>query len=228
MFAAYETAIKQEAQDFVKRASFASLPYLSKKTWVCLLLSSLRIPTPDFRKTISLPLLNVQEAQMYDAFWLGLTFGGWLSLFMGSLIFLSLRQNPLIWINDAPPDVRKRVGPVDKKTKRQQKIWGLIMLSGVALLFGVLAWPLRHQSPWIVFFASYVCFQTFNLFDALVIDLGLVIFRPSWAFPKDLGDSPTYRDPRWHLKNWLTGVVMGVPFAFVVAVLCWIAARFLG
>lgn len=141
---------------------------------------------------------------------------------MGVLIVASLRHNPLIWLKDAPPDVRERFGPLDAQTDRQRKAWGLVMMAGLLVIFGQLArttWPL---GPLATFVASYVCFETFNLFDAVVIDLGLVLFKPRWAFPPGAEDSPSYRDPRWHLKNWLIGVVAGLPFAGLVTGVAWL------
>lgn len=166
---------------------------------------------------------------MTDAIRQGLLHGAGLSAFMGALIFLSLRQNPLIWLGDAPADVRARLGPIDDRTRRQRRAWGLLMFVGLGVVFGHLAWRTWPLGAMACFVAGFVCFETFNLFDAVVIDLGLVVFRPRWAFPPGAEDSPSYRDPRWHLGNWLKGVVAGLPFAGIVvglaAAIAGLAAR---
>lgn len=165
--------------------------------------------------------------QLSRAITVGLEHGAALSLAMTALIVASLKQNPRIWQDDAPRDVRARLGPMDDATREQKKRWGYVML---AILVGVFA-PLAARTSgggfvatWL---AAYVCFETFNLWDALVIDLGLVIVRPAWAFPEGAGDSPSYRDPRWHARNWLIGVFAGVPFAGLVGGLAWLVGTVL-
>ena len=158
---------------------------------------------------------------MGDAIRFGLLYGAGLCAFMGALIYASLRQNPYIWLSDAPRDVQARIGPVDARTKRQKRAWGLVMAIGLVGLFGALAWQVWPSGALATFVAAYVCFQTFNLFDALVIDIGLVVLKPPWALPPGSEDSPSYRDPVWHLVNYGKGVVLGVPFAGVVCGAAW-------
>ncbi len=153
---------------------------------------------------------------MNDAIRMGLVWGAALSAFMGALIWASLKQNPLIWAGDAPPDVRARIGALDERTKRQKRSWGVVMVVGLVALFGSLAWRTFPLGLAPTFVAAFLCFQTFNLFDALVIDLGLVVLKPAWAFPPGTADSPSYRDVRWHLGNWLKGFAGGAVFAALV------------
>jgi hypothetical protein len=150
---------------------------------------------------------------MYDAFIAGLQWGAGFCLFMGVLIYASLRQNPLIWLGDAPKEVQQRFGPPDERTRRQRRGWALVMGAGVLAIFTTLAVRTAPLGGWAVALATLTCFELFNLFDALVIDVGLVVFKPSWAFPPGAADSPAYRDVRWHLTNWLKGAAGG----FVVA-----------
>lgn len=162
---------------------------------------------------------------MRAAILLGLWYGALLSATMSALVLVSLRQNPRIWLHDAPPDVRARLGPVDARTRRQRAAWAGVMLIGLVAIFAALAARTAALGPWATFVAAYVCFETFNLFDALVIDLGLIVFRPRWAFPPGAEDSPAYSDPRWHLRNWLIGVLLGLPVAGLVAAIAWLVCE---
>ena len=69
----------------------------------------------------------------------------------------------------------------------------------------------------VVFSTTYLAVQCFNLWDAVVIDLPLVLLQPRWAFPPGTESSPSYRDPRWHLANYGKGFLVGLPFAAIVA-----------
>ncbi len=150
-----------------------------------------------------------------------LVHGAILSAFMGALIGASLWQNPKIWANSAPPAIRAQVGPIDRRTRRQKSMWGVVMLAGLVLIFGRLVVRVASQSggeaPFLTTAAAAcVSFQVFNLFDAAVIDIGLTVFQPRWAMIPGV-DTSSLRDPRWHIKNFLIGAVMGVPFGLLVA-----------
>lgn len=140
----------------------------------------------------------------------------------------SLRQNPLIWLDDAPPDVRKRFGPIDARTRREKRTWGIVVAVALVATFAHLVAGVHHLGTFATFVAAYVAFQTFNLYDALVIDVPLVVLRPHWAFPDGAADAPSYRDARWHVRNWLVGVVGGVPLAGLVALLGWVGTWWMG
>lgn len=148
-----------------------------------------------------------------------------LCLVMSVIIFASLYQNPKIWVKSSPPDVRAFVGPMDPTTEKQRRTWGVLMMLSLIVIFGHLAQSVAALSPsvfWTVFWASYVCFQVFNLFDAVVIDLGLVLLKPKWAFLPGTAELPGLTDPKWHIKNYFVGVVIGAPFSLMVAGLAWL------
>lgn len=155
----------------------------------------------------------------------GLSRGLAFSLFMTALIGVSLRQDPRIWERSAPADVRARMGPPDERTRRLRRGWGVVMLAGMIGLGASVSLSVGAHGPLVVFATTYLAFQVFNLWDAVVIDLPLVLLRPRWAFPPGTEDSPAYRDPRWHLANYGKGFLVGLPFAGVATALD-AAARF--
>lgn len=162
----------------------------------------------------------------------GLTHGAVLSALMGALIAGSLVHDPMIWARSSPPDVQAVLGPPSAATLRRKRAWGVGLLAILLGVFGHLVVEVRALAPGpfpvaAVALAAFTCFQCFNLFDALVIDLGLVLWRPRWAFPPGVADLPGLRDVRWHLGNFGKGVVGGVPFAGLVtlvgAAAAWLA-----
>jgi hypothetical protein len=156
----------------------------------------------------------------------GLTHGAALSVFMTALVVASLKRNPRIWQGDAPKAVQALLPPVDAATRAQKRRWATLLFVGLIAIFGHLAWTLRVPGPLGIpkeqgftatFLAALIAFELFNLVDAVVIDLGLVFAGPRWAFPEGAYGHPAFRDPRWHLVNFLKGAAGGFPFAAIVA-----------
>lgn len=150
-----------------------------------------------------------------------LVHGAVLCASMGALIGASLWHDPKIWLNDAPPAIRAQVGPIDAHTKRRKSAWSVVMLLALVLVFARLLARVaalhQGQLPFVeATLAALICFELFNLFDALVIDLGLALFRPRWAMLPGV-DTSSLRDVRWHVRNFLLGALMGLPFALLVA-----------
>ena len=160
-----------------------------------------------------------------------LVHGGALCVFMGVTIAASLWHNPKIWVHSAPPAVREQVGPIDEQTKRQKNAWGVVMLVGLVAILSHLIARVNaaandgYSFEW-VFLAVFVCFEVFNLFDALVIDVSLVVFEPKWAMIPGI-DTTALRDPKWHFQAFLKGLIMGAPFAAMVTGIGWIVCRLL-
>jgi len=151
--------------------------------------------------------------------------GSALCVFMSFIVVASLRQNPMIWVNSAPPEIRAQIGPMDDRSKRQKTMWGILMLVGLVLIFSRLTMRVVEQyndgyPGWLVFASALICFEMFNLFDALILDIGLAVFQPHWAMPPGV-DMSALRDPQWHLRAFLLGTFLGIPFAGIVAGIGW-------
>lgn len=163
---------------------------------------------------------------------LGLTHGAALCAAMTVIVGVSLRQDPRIWTRSAPKDVAAALGPPGPATLRRRRAWGVVMLVVLGSIFGHLVLRILAGSPGAfpaaqVALGSWITFQCFNLYDAVVLDLGLVLFKPRWAFVEGTADLPGLRDPAWHLGNYLKGLVWGTAFAAIVtglaAALAWVS-----
>ncbi|MCZ7682644.1 MAG: hypothetical protein M5U28_29150 [Sandaracinaceae bacterium] len=153
-----------------------------------------------------------------------LTHGAALCAAMTAVILGSLKHNPRIWSHATPADVRAVLGPDDERTRRQRRAWGVVMIGGMlAILASLLVrLPAAVGGPpgfLLTAIAVYAWFQTFNHWDALVIDVGLVWLRPRFAFVPGTEDLPGLRSVRWHVVNYLKGLLAGVPFALAGAVI---------
>lgn len=150
-----------------------------------------------------------------------LVHGAWLCGWMALVIVGSLRHDPRIWQGDAPRALQEQLGPIPAATQRRKRGWGVVMLVGLVGITAHLVHEVAGQpgAGWLGFMvAAYVMFEVFNLFDALVIDVGLLlVWAPDWAFAPGTKGHPSLRDWRYHVRGYLVGVVGGVPFAAIVA-----------
>jgi hypothetical protein len=152
---------------------------------------------------------------------LGLQLGLGLCAWMTLVIVGSLRHDPYIWQADLPAVLQERLPPVSAETMRRKRLWGALMIAGLALwVAALLAWT---DTPLRAAVATWLGFQLFNLFDALVIDVGLILlWAPPWAVPAEVRGHPALRDPRLHVRNYLLGALGGTLFAAMVAGLSWL------
>ena len=118
--------------------------------------------------------------------WTGLFHGGVLCTLMSIIIVGSLVQDPRIWVGSGPRDMQQALGHAGPDTLRRKRAWGVVMM---VLLVGVF-WHLVEDVLTLdegpgqlanVAGASWLAFQVFNLYDAAIIDVGLVVFKPRWA-----------------------------------------------
>lgn len=147
----------------------------------------------------------------------GLSHGAWLCGWMTLVVLGSLRHDPRIWQGDAPRAIKEMLGPIPPETRRRKALWGAAMAVG---LIGISAALMVEVSGgwWARAVASYAMFQTFNVFDAVVIDIGVILlWAPAWAFAPGCKGHPALRDWRFHARAFAIGVLAGLPFAALVA-----------
>ena len=66
-----------------------------------------------------------------------LEFGLVLSAVLFGLLLVVLRANPEIMLNDYPPDIRARWGPMSERTRRQRV---LVAVAFLTVILGIVAW----------------------------------------------------------------------------------------
>ena len=162
---------------------------------------------------------------MKEVFQLALTYGLVLSAVLNVMILGSLYLNPAIWADDAPPEIKARIGPMSEKTKRQRRLLMVpffasllvIMLAGLAQLRTLQGGDLTF---WASLLFLYTMLMVFNLFDLLIIDWLIVetINPPFFRLPQ-LGELANVRHYGFHLRAFFIGSVGLLGMSVVVAAL---------
>jgi hypothetical protein len=158
-----------------------------------------------------------------------LAIGAVLSTVLAILIVVSLMINKEMWLQDYPPDVKAKWGPISEKAKRQRFVFA-ICLFGVligAMAYDVIRLEVVLGTPpsFLMIFASIVIvLSLFNLVDAIIIDwLILLVLWPGLGVLPGTEGMAGYKDARWWTINLLKGfalapiagvLVAGVVFLF--------------
>ncbi len=152
----------------------------------------------------------------------GLIFGAGLSVVMG-VIFLGIAYvNPEIWLNDYPPDIRERFGPMSEKAKRQRTLAGIPVF---LLLFGTIALSAFRltriggdEAFFAVFFGTFIVLLVFNLVDLLLLDwLVFTTLKPGFVVLPGTEGARGYSDYGFHFRAFLKGVAGAIVVSLIVA-----------
>jgi hypothetical protein len=134
-----------------------------------------------------------------------------LSITIGALLLVVFRVNAEIMLNDYPPDIRAKWGPMTARTKRQRWFAAGLFLAAIVV---IVAWSLETLPAFtareltfassLAYFA--IMFGTFNAFDWLVIDCGLIYWQPRFAMLPGTEGMAGYRDYWFHFRGFLIGI----------------------
>ena len=142
-----------------------------------------------------------------------LAYGSILSGISCVLLLGILWFNPEIMLNDYPPDIRAKHGPMSERSKRQRipvaVLFGAVGLTIVAASFvEVRAGSGGHIPFQTAFVHLFVMFFLFNLVDLLILDWPLVALRPSFVVLPGTEGLAGYKDYRFHFRGFLIGTVL--------------------
>lgn len=152
----------------------------------------------------------------------GLIFGAVLSLLMG-VIFLGIAYaNPEIWLNDYPPDIRERFGPMSERAKRQRRLAGVpvfLLLFGTITLSAFRLARIGDYEPFFtVFFGTFIVLLVFNLVDLLILDwLVFTTLTPGFVVLPGTEGARGYSDYGFHFRAFLKGVAGALVVSLLVA-----------
>jgi len=146
-----------------------------------------------------------------------------LSAVVGALLIGILRVNAEILLHDYPPDIRAAWGPMTARTRRQRipVVCGLLVAIVAVIVWSLSTLPTIAArefsfSTAVAYFA--VMFGTFNAFDWLVLDCGLLYFQPRFAVLPGTEGMKGYRDYGFHFRGFLLGIpVVAVGSVFAAA-----------
>jgi len=157
-----------------------------------------------------------------------LLYGGVLSAVMSGLLVGILWFNPEILLNDYPPDIQERHGPMSDRSKRQRPVVamfiGATVLGLVAASFSAIRANGDGNIPFLTAFIHlFVMFSVFNVVDLLVIDWPLVAFCPRFVVLPGTEGAAGYKDYRFHFRGFLIGTVLILVGSGLMA---WVIATF--
>ena len=151
-----------------------------------------------------------------------------LSAVLWVLLVGVLWLNPEIMLNDYPPDIRAKHGPISARSKRQ-KAWVSVLF--LLVVMAIVAWSVRSLRASIngtipfetAFVHLFVMFMVFNLVDLVLIDWPLVALKPKFAVLPGTEGLAGYEDYWFHVRGFFIGtagilVLSGLIAGLVAAV----------
>ena len=134
------------------------------------------------------------------------------------------KTNIEMLLNDYPPDVRARFGPMSAETRRQANFASLpllIVLSAVVILALVQLHQLLGELTWVsTFIVAATIFQIWNLVDLVILDwFILMTLRPRFMILPGTEGMAGYRDYGFHFHKFLNGIVFTLILSGVVTVI---------
>lgn len=156
-----------------------------------------------------------------------LAWGLALSAYMAAAIFVLARVDLAMWVNDYPPDIRERYGPMSPESRRRGLVWGIpAMAVGLAIaVIGTLRAGGIGESLGFgaLFLHMFVVMTVFNLVDLVVLDwLIFVRLRPRFLVLPGTEDCAGYDDDAFHFVAFLRGTALITVLSAVVAgVIAW-------
>lgn len=148
-------------------------------------------------------------------------YGLLLSIIVSALLLLVLRANAEIMLNDYPPDIKARWGPMTERTKRQRiLVAGLLFVA----IISVVVWSLatlpvsvaRDMTFTSAFAYFAIMFGIFNVFDCVVLDCGLVCWQPRFIVLPGTEGMAGYRSYWFHVRGFL----IGIPLILIGSAVC--------
>lgn len=136
----------------------------------------------------------------------GLLFGG---TFCAAILILG-RINAEMLINDYPPDIRAKAGPMSSGARKQASLASIPLLLALTAVIVLALHQLRQAEGGLTLPSTFVVvtvmLQVWNLIDLVILDwLILMTLRPAFMIvPGTAG----YHDYRFHFHKFLNGIVL--------------------
>ena len=139
-----------------------------------------------------------------------LLYGALLTVGLVAIMIVSYAWKPGVWVDDYPPDIRAKVGPLDEATKRLKLVVAapFFLFIIVIMVLAVRALPAGLTPNFVTVFAcAFLITFVFNLIDLVVIDwLYFIVWQPRWLILPGTEGMAGYRDLGFHIRGFFTGL----------------------
>lgn len=155
-----------------------------------------------------------------------LVWGLVLSAYMTAALFVLARIDLAMWVNDYPPDIRERFGPISPASRRRGLLLGVPAMAvglAVAVIGTLRAGGGEALGFGALFLHMFVVISVFNLVDLVVLDwLIFVRLRPGFLVLPGTEDCAGYDDDAFHFNAFLKGTALITVLSAIVArVIAW-------
>lgn len=137
------------------------------------------------------------------------------------IVLLMKKQGAIKQLYNYPPAIQKRaieLGITSKEeiasNSKKNKPFGFAVMTVMSL---VIICSVNHETTfWAGFYQSYILFNAFSLFDAVVLDIGWFCHGKFWIIPGTEDMTEEYRSCWFHWKWFFLGLVTMIPMAAVI------------
>lgn len=134
------------------------------------------------------------------------------------------RIDAVMLLNDYPPDIRLKYGPMSAATRRRASLAGLPLLASLLAVIVFALLQLRRiageLTPLNTFIALVVMLELWNLADLLVLDWAILLgLKPAFMILPGTEGMPGYRDYAFHWRKFLKGIPLTLVLSVVIAAL---------
>ena len=153
-------------------------------------------------------------------FQIGLVWGSIFGVVFSVAMLIIGRINAEMILNDYPPDIRTKHGPMSDSTRKQTNKVTLPLLATLGLVLALGLGQLRNVTGELTFvetlIVSTVIFQVWNLLDLILLDWFLLMtLKPKFMILPGTEGMAGYSDYKFHFHKFLNGIV----FTFILALL---------
>ncbi len=143
---------------------------------------------------------------------LGLLWGTVFGLVFSIAMLIIGRVNAEMILNDYPPDIRARHGPMSEKSHKQANLASLPLLASLGLIVTLALGQLRSITGELTllntFIVTTMIFQVWNLIDLVFLDWFLLLtLKPRFMILPGTEGMAGYNDYRFHFRKFLNGIV---------------------
>ena len=160
--------------------------------------------------------MNVLQLIQYGSLW-GLVFS---AVFCAATLILG-RLNVEMLLNDYPPDIRARFGPMSAETRKQANLASLPLLVALIAVLVMAFVQLHRMSGELTLGSTFIVaatiFQTWNLVDLVVLDwFILMTLRPRFMILPGTEGMAGYRNYGFHFRKFLNGIIFTLILSVIV------------